>query len=116
MSAHRAGQPDPLLAVTGVLPKQPALTTASGIILGTLVIDVVLAFGVPLTPDVKALIIGAVSLLAPFVQALIVRTKVFSPHTVAELQRIYSQLLEAAQPGMLTIPQAAVAPDNPEVT
>ncbi len=59
-----------------------AITAAVGAVLG-----LVVAFGLKLTPEQTAAILGVTTVLAPLVSAWFTRGRVYSPQSVARLMR-----------------------------
>lgn len=66
---------EPLLSVGGITA---AATAAVGL---------VAAFGLPISDEMRAAILGLVAVAAPLVVAFIARRKVYAPATVAKLLR-----------------------------
>jgi hypothetical protein len=65
--------------------KEPAVSTGSVIAGGTLLVNGLILFGVPLEPDQKLYIVSLISFLAPLIAGLIIRFKVFSPASVDKI-------------------------------
>jgi lysylphosphatidylglycerol synthetase-like protein (DUF2156 family) len=64
---------------------EPLITASVLTAAATAAVALLVAFGLHLTPEQSAAIVGVVSVLAPLVVALIARRKVYSPATVARL-------------------------------
>jgi hypothetical protein len=65
--------------------REPVITRAAATIVTTLIVDAVVAFGLPVSPEVQVLILGIVTLLGPAVLAIFARLKTWSPASVTEL-------------------------------
>jgi hypothetical protein len=65
--------------------REPVLSRAAATIVTTLIVDAVVAFGLPVSPEVQVLILGVVTLLGPAVLAIVARLKTWSPASVSEL-------------------------------
>ena len=68
-------------------PAEPLVTTGTITAAVTAVIALIVAFGLPVSDDQQAAILGIVGVAAPLIVAFIGRSKVFSPRTVARLTR-----------------------------
>lgn len=79
-------------------PAEPLVTRAVVTTVATLVVDAVVAFGVPISNDQRAAVIAVISVVAPLALAAWARHHVFSPAKVV-------QLVEAAK---ATTPPAPV--------
>lgn len=80
----------------GVMSREPALTASGEVMLCTLLINALVSSGLPITSDWKILIISVVGVLGPAVSGVFTRLHVFSPATVAALQKGWSQMVESA--------------------
>lgn len=70
--------PDPATA-----PSEPLLTVGGIGSAATALISLLLAFGLPLSGGKQEAILSAVAIIAPILVAVVGRSKVFSPRTVA---------------------------------
>jgi hypothetical protein len=64
---------------------EPLVTVGGITAAATAVIGLLVAFGLPVTDDQQAAILGVVAVLAPLAVALIGRSRVFAPATVRRL-------------------------------
>ena len=67
--------------------EQPLLTVGTITAAGTAVLALVAAFGLDLSDDQQAAVLGVLGVVAPFIVALWGRRKVYAPATVARLLR-----------------------------
>lgn len=68
-------------------PSEPLVTTGTITAVVTALIALFVAFGLPVSDDQQAAILGVVAVVAPFVVAFVGRRRVYSPRTVAQLRR-----------------------------
>jgi hypothetical protein len=92
--------------------KEPALKSGSLTALATLILDLIVGFGVPLDDHLRTLVIGILSLLAPLVHMLIVRSGVFSPATMATVRGDLEAVIESLS-GSQPDGAAPAAPASP---
>lgn len=72
--------PDPATAQS-----EPLLTVGTITGFAVALVTLLIAFGIHLTGDQRTAILGVVAVAAPFVTAVVGRTKVYSPRTVVNL-------------------------------
>lgn len=65
--------------------RNPLLAVGTVTAAATAVVAVLVSFGVPLTDDQQAAVLGLVGVLAPLVVAAVGRSRVYAPATVARL-------------------------------
>lgn len=83
------------LPTKGLMANEPALTTSSAVTFCTLLINALVSEGLPITPELKLLLVVIVGVLGPVVSGVIIRSHVFSPSTLSELQKSWSQVVTA---------------------
>lgn len=76
----------PDLPSSGFLGKEPSLISGGSVALGTMAVNAVISYGVPITPDLKLLLVGLFGVVAPALAGFIIRSRVFSPATMAQLK------------------------------
>lgn len=104
---------------SGVMDREPALTTSAGVMFCTLLLNALVSYGLPITPDLRLLLVGVVGILSPVVGGVIIRLHVFSPATVNELQKGWTQMMstqahaEPAEPVIQADPKPPTSDDPP---
>lgn len=66
--------------------KEPVRSEALKVLVGTVLADLGVLLGVPVSDDLKVPVLGVVSLLAPVLLAVLARRRVFSPATVNRMR------------------------------
>lgn len=90
--------PSPALTdVPSTEPSEPSILTGLLTSFGTVVINGLVVFGVPMTADARIWSMGIVAFLSPFLASLIIRFKVFSPRTVDQLMSAWKMAISDAQ-------------------
>lgn len=86
---------------TGGMQTEPAVIIGSITAVVTAILALLVAFGMDISPDQQAAILGMVAAVAPIVAAVFIRQRVFSPATT---QRIANQAAETAVANVPTPP------------
>ncbi len=68
-------------------PTEPVLETASIVTVATAILSLIAAFGLPISDDLQAAILGAIAVVAPVVLGLIARNRAWSPRSAGALAR-----------------------------
>jgi len=94
---------------------EPLFNRALVVTVATLILDAVVAFGVPISNDQRAAIIAVVSVIAPIVLAAWARSHVYSPAKVVQLVEAAktSATLAAEQPLRPTLVPPPATPPPP---
>lgn len=77
--------PPPEIDVPQTEPAEPALSTGAIVSGGTLLVNGLVLFGVPITVDQKLYVVALITFLAPLVAGMLIRGKVWSPKTVSTM-------------------------------
>ena len=83
----KSAVPAPPALDQGPLPQEPAVKAGSWIAVVTTGIALLVSLGVPISTEVKVALLGFLVAAAPFVTAVIVRAKVYSPESVRLMLR-----------------------------
>lgn len=65
-------------------PTEPVLTAATVVTVVTALLAAAVAFGLPVTDDQQAALLGAVAVVAPVILAIIARNRAWAPATVRQ--------------------------------
>jgi hypothetical protein len=97
-------------------PQEPVLTTAAWTALATMIIDVLVFYGIPIAPELKTVIVGILSIVALMVHGVIARSKVFSPATVAQMEADFHAASVPVPPPVNPLPPTKLQPpvDHPD--
>ena len=71
----------------GLGQKEPSLLSGGATALGTLIVNGIISYGIPISPDLKVLLVSLIGILAPALVGVVVRSHVFSPAAVAALPK-----------------------------
>jgi hypothetical protein len=100
------------LPAKGLMASEPALTTSGGVMFCTLIINALVSYGLPVTLDLKILLVSVVGILGPMVSGVITRSRVFSPTAINELQKGWSQVVDSTSKADPTT--SVVQPSTPQ--
>ena len=92
------------------MAQEPSLTMAAITAGGTIVADLLVGFGIPVSPSTKTIIIAVISLLAVGIHAVVVRNKVFSPATVQRMEEIWKSTWKENLPSTATVTPPSSTP------
>lgn len=101
--------------LTTIVPQEPVLNTTGYVAFSTALADTLVSYGVPITSSAKDLLIMVISLGAVLVHGLLVRSRVFSPDTVARISASYEEQIAALRQMQSLQGKSLITPTDPEV-
>jgi hypothetical protein len=92
-------------------PKEPAVSSGLTVGFATLLVNGLVVVGAPLNFEQKTYLVGALTFLAPIIAGFVIRSKVFSPKTVEQIQA-YWQLVVADKDRAIAAVKTEMAAQN----
>lgn len=102
----------PVLPNSKLLSDEPAITVGGSSTLAILVINALVSYAIPITADLKILIVVIIGAVGPVISGYITRRFAFSPTTVAAMHNAWSAATQAARQ---STPEPSTTPRPPGI-